>query len=478
MHFKYNKRGIEPKNIESPFNLDELFFSITNPKGIILTGNDVFVHVSKFTKDEMIGKPHNIIRHPDMPRTIFKALWDTIKSGKPFVGYVKNMAKDGSYYWVLAAVYPIFNNEGEIEKYISIRLKPTSEYFKLIPELYREILEKEIKEDMDAAQELLIKKIQELGFHTYEDFAKRIFFEEILNREKLLDQNSNPASCRTNLQNILEENLDFIDSLCGLETIFLRINRYFNEIFNKVHTFLDLNEELEKKSNFIFGLAEDIRLLSLNASIESYKVKKEGVSFSTLSHEMRKNAEISERKVLEMNRLINEAKKDIEGIGFNILTLKLNIEMIVFFIKEMIVNFSDKEIGEKEENEITNNINELFQLMQLYVTELQKSMFASKNMLRSILYNISELNILINRLDFIHINGMIESAHTEEEEGGFHIIFSQMLHLIERAKQEIINLEHSLFDATEENTTVFTITNIAIQKINQAKKRFSHLLVG
>ncbi len=478
MHYKniYNKRGIEPKNMESTFALDELFFSITDPKGIILSSNDVFVRVSKFSRDELIGKPHNIIRHPDMPRTIFRALWDTIKSGKPFVGYVKNMAKDGSYYWVLAAVYPIFDDEGKIKKYISIRLKPSSEFFKLIPDLYKEILQQELKEDMDSAYKLLLEKLKSLGFESYEDFAKRVFFEEIESREKILKKEGD-TSCNVNLNNVLEENIDFIDSLCSLQTIFIRINRYFNEIFQKVQTFLDLNQELEAKSNFIFGLAEDIRLLSLNASIESYKVKREGVSFSTLSHEMRKNAEISERKVLEMNDLIAVAKKDIENIGFYILTLKLSIEMIVFFVKEMITNFSNTKISKEKEKEITANINELFQLMNIYVKQLEESIFASKNMLRSILYSISELNILINRLDFIHINGMIESAHTEKEEGGFHIIFSQMLQLIVRAKQEIINLESSLFDAAEENTTVYTVTNIAIQKINQANKRFTELLL-
>jgi len=82
-------------------------------------------------------------------------------------------------------------------------------------------------------------------------------------------------------------------------------------------------EELNKKSKFIYELAEDIRLLSLNASIESYKVKKEGVSFSTLSHEMRKNAELSERKILQLSEIIEDTKKDIEDIGFNILLLLL-----------------------------------------------------------------------------------------------------------------------------------------------------------
>lgn len=470
----YNKRGIEPKNIESPFDLSELFFSITDPKGVILTGNDVFVRVSKMSKEELIGKPHNVIRHPDMPRAIFKAVWDTIKAGKPFVGYVKNMAKDGSYYWVLAAIYPVMNDEGEIEKYISIRLKPSSQIFERIPELYRELLEYELKNDMDAALELLGKKLKELGFESYEEFSKRAFFEEVQSREKLIKSDNN-VNCQVDLSNVIAENADFIDLLCNLETVFFRINRYFNEIFGKVNLFLNLNEELNKKSKFIYELAEDIRLLSLNASIESYKVKKEGVSFSTLSHEMRKNAELSERKILQLSDIIEDTKKDIEDIGFNILTSKLVIEMITFFIKEMIQNLSHLTAEDTRQKEVIENLKNLFALLVNYSQNLSANIDASKSQLRSMFYNIQELNVLINRLDFIHINGLIESAHTKDDGGGFTIIFSQMLKLIEAAKNEIINLETSIANANEENLTVNLITEVAQQKIARLQKRYSFL---
>ncbi|SMC09265.1 methyl-accepting chemotaxis protein [Nitratiruptor tergarcus] len=471
----YNKRGIEPKNSESPFALDELFFSITDPKGIILTGNDVFQEVSKFDRDELIGKPHNIIRHPDMPRAIFKAVWDTIKAGKPFVGYVKNMAKDGSYYWVLAAIYPVVNEEGEIEKYISIRLKPSSKIFDLIPNLYKEILEVELKNDMESAHAFLMEKLHALGFETYEDFSKRAFFEEIESREKLLD-NQNNVSCQTDLTQVNNKNIGFIDLLCNLQTIFFRLNRYFNEIFGKVNLFLNLNEELNKKSKFIYELAEDIRLLSLNASIESYKIKKDGVSFSTLSHEMRKNAELSERKILQLSKIIENTKKDIEDIGFNILSSKLIIEMITFFIKEMIQNLSQASLSHEKQQEVINNINELFELLRIYAKHLAINVDKSKSQLRSMYYNIQELNVLINRLDFIHINGLIESAHTKEEGGGFTIIFSQMLKLIEAAKSEIINLETSIYSASEENQNVNLITQIAQRKIMKLQKEYGAVL--
>ena len=471
----YNKRGIEPKNIESPFSLDELFFSITNPKGIILTGNEVFRRVAKMDRDELIGKPHNVIRHPDMPRVIFKALWDTIKAGKPFVGYVKNMAKDGSYYWVLAAVYPVMDEEGNIVKYISIRLKPSSKFFKLIPNLYKEILQVEQREGMEAAAKFMQQKIQELGFKDYEEFSKKAFFEEIKSREEIL-KSEQDSTCQVDLSTVTSENSDFIDLLCNLQTVFYRLNRYFNEIFEKVELFLNLNDELNKKSKFIYELAEDIRLLSLNASIESYKVKKEGVSFSTLSHEMRKNAELSEKKIIEMSDLIEDTKKDIEDIGFNILTSKIIIEMITFFVKEMIQNISNAQITEEEKEEVIHNIHELFNLLRVYSQKLSQNVHISKSKLRSIFYNIQELNVLINRLDFIHINGLIESAHTKEEGGGFNIIFSQMLRLIEAAKQEIVNLENSITDANEENLNVTLITEMAQKKIVKIEREYGELL--
>ena len=86
-----------PQPIESPFAINEVFFSKTDTKGIIEYGNRVFYTTAKYTPQELIGKPHSIVRHPDMPKAVFKLLWDYIKADKPFAGYVKNLAKDGSY---------------------------------------------------------------------------------------------------------------------------------------------------------------------------------------------------------------------------------------------------------------------------------------------------------------------------------------------------------------------------------------------
>ena len=90
-------KKVAPINKEAPFNYDEFFFSTTDKRGVIEYGNEVFIKISGYKREDLMGKPHSIIRHPDMPRCVFKIFWDTIKTGAPIAAYVKNMAADGSY---------------------------------------------------------------------------------------------------------------------------------------------------------------------------------------------------------------------------------------------------------------------------------------------------------------------------------------------------------------------------------------------
>ncbi len=98
----------------------ELIVSRTDLKGIITYANKIFADISGYSIDELIGKNHNIVRHPDIPKSVFKNLWFTIKSGKIWKGYVKNLRKDGGYYWVYAEVSGLYKNDKLIE-YKSMR---------------------------------------------------------------------------------------------------------------------------------------------------------------------------------------------------------------------------------------------------------------------------------------------------------------------------------------------------------------------
>ncbi|MDR1451458.1 MAG: PAS domain-containing protein [Helicobacteraceae bacterium] len=102
---------------------DHFLVSQTNEKGIITFANEDFVSIAGYSLSEMIGKQHNIVRHPDMPKAAFKQLWDTIQSGKVWTGFVKNRAKSGDFYWVYATIMQTTSREGD-KAYISARRKP------------------------------------------------------------------------------------------------------------------------------------------------------------------------------------------------------------------------------------------------------------------------------------------------------------------------------------------------------------------
>ena len=123
---------------EEPFPPGAILISKTNTKGIITYANDAFVAISGYTREELIGKSHNIVRHPDMPPQAFKWLWDTLKDERPWRGLVKNRCKSGDHYWVRATVAPIIENRNIIG-YVSVRRAPTREQIAEAEALYRDL---------------------------------------------------------------------------------------------------------------------------------------------------------------------------------------------------------------------------------------------------------------------------------------------------------------------------------------------------
>lgn len=126
-------------DIEYPIGDDTLILSTTDTKGRLTYVNQTFIEVSGFTKEELIGKAHNIVRHPDMPSEAFADLWKTLKAGKPWTGLVKNRRKNGDFYWVLGNATPLIEN-GVILGYLSVRTKPSRQVVDKVAPLYRQIL--------------------------------------------------------------------------------------------------------------------------------------------------------------------------------------------------------------------------------------------------------------------------------------------------------------------------------------------------
>ena len=179
MSFVDRRIESRPSRGEAPFALNEVFFSRTDSRGVIVTGNYVFRRVAHYEWDELLGAPHKIIRDQDMPKGVFQVFWDTIKSGKTIGAYVKNKSKDGLYYWVYAVVVPCGDG------YLSARIKPTSAVFDTVRKVYADLLSAEQNEDLspEESAERLTQMIQDLGFDDYTQFSTHALSEELLSRD-------------------------------------------------------------------------------------------------------------------------------------------------------------------------------------------------------------------------------------------------------------------------------------------------------
>ncbi|NWF37106.1 PAS domain-containing protein [Mariprofundus sp. KV] len=126
-------------NQEVTYEDDDLLISKTNTKGIITYCNEVFMRIAGFEESELLGKNHNMVRHPDMPSEAFQDLWDTVRDGKEWHGIVKNRCKNGDHYWVDATVTPDYDSKGQIVGYMSARRKASSQQIADAEKLYKEL---------------------------------------------------------------------------------------------------------------------------------------------------------------------------------------------------------------------------------------------------------------------------------------------------------------------------------------------------
>ena len=164
---------MSPNNNEKTFNKSTLLVSKTDLKGKITYANRAFLEIVGLNEDEIIGKPHNIIRHPDMPKVIFKLLWSYLQDKKEIHAYVKNLCADGSFYWVMANVTPSFNTNGDVVGYHSSRRVPTKEALEIIKPLYQQLLSAERNGGISASEKIINQLLKEKGV-SYDEFILSI----------------------------------------------------------------------------------------------------------------------------------------------------------------------------------------------------------------------------------------------------------------------------------------------------------------
>lgn len=173
------KPGITPNNTERRLSAEDFIVSKTDTTGRITYANRIFMEIAGYPEHELLGVQHNIIRHPEMPRGVFRFMWNTLKAGEEFFGFAKNLCADGGFYWVFANITPDYDKDGKLQGYFSVRRNPPRSALDVLIPVYKEMLAIEkrsaVKEAPDKSLEYLMDVVKQTGAKSYESLALSLY---------------------------------------------------------------------------------------------------------------------------------------------------------------------------------------------------------------------------------------------------------------------------------------------------------------
>ena len=417
---------IRPVDVESPFAVEELFFSTTDRQGRILSCNDVFTRVSKYALEEMLGRPHNIIRHPDMPRAVFQLFWSTILAGNPIAAYVKNMASDGSYYWVLATVVPIPGDES----FLSVRLKPTSGLLGVVEKAYHTLrdIERGYEARGDAAGGLaasrlrLCELLQELGYASYDSFMHAALADELRARGEA----RNPVA---------ESDLETSHPLHDVRTRCGEVGRTLERQFAAIDGLLALSGEFDEKSRFVNELARSVRLASNNATAAASRLGPTGAALGLIASAIGEGAESGSELAEGLERRNVDITKLLRHAAFHTGVASLQMEMAQTFVDEQIAGSGSKCVDE--------GLKALVLALDASIREVFRTYHRLGGALAPVADELFDLRRLVQFLQVTHVRGRIE-ANRADDDAGFGELLSHVGTGVEQAHSELREFQGSI----------------------------------
>lgn len=420
-----------PRHEAVPFEFEELFFSTTDWKGIIEYGNAVFVRISGYPEETIIKAPHNIIRHPDMPKSVFKVFWDFLKENNPIGAYVKNLSADGRYYWVFAFAFPVKDG------YLSIRFRPSSEIFTVVQEVYAEVLKKEKASSMEEGEKLLLKLIKEKGFESYSDFMIHAAITELQSRDKHLSHFN--ASAGGN-----DPSLNRITEITNLTSSQL------TQSFEKISSFVKGSHSFKENLNLLSSEFQKLKFLSVNMNILAVNFGESASTLSVISEEFSKLATQIEDQIKAFAGITESLATAVKNCSLNLASLKTQMIMVDFFVKESIHNL--KTSPDAFEGMIKNK--DMFTtLFSASIAKLETDLSKLGSEMMMVEDQMSGIKKLIRTLEIIKQTGAIESSRKDEIKTSFSVYLQEMdgfLNLLRRSINELTTQQTTIGQNTVE----------------------------
>lgn len=398
--------------------LDELFFSETDSRGVIRFGNQVFARVAGYELDDMIGRPHNLVRHPDTPRATFVVLWEHLERGEPVVAYVKNLAADGRHYWVLAAVMPAGDG------YVSIRLKPTSPLFDGVREAYaRTVAAEQTALDagdsppvaMEQGLGRLLIELESLGFDSYDRFMRTALITELGLRDQALAAERNGSSAARRLVNgssahshdISEDDLHVAARLDEIHRTCVDLTGRLAELVANGGSLTGLRGEILPKAQAILELGETIRLLALNAEIESNRLGEVAAALRAIAEQLGGDANAGKRIVDQLAQRLRALLDPIEVVLFDVVLATLKVEMVGVFVAEILADRVDATDPRHRSVAL---------LVETFLDSAERivpGLIALEDRLAGVDEEMVRLRRFLRTLNYVQLAGRIESSRNE-----------------------------------------------------------------
>ena len=405
-------KATELINESREFAAEELFFSTTDLTGHIQRANSVFRRIAGYSWNELNAKPHNIIRHPEMPRIVFQILWDHIQGGHPVVAFVKNLAHDGRFYWVVALVTPMPGG------YLSVRFKPTSPLLATVKSLYAELraveaaIESESKDRkaaVAASREALDRSLHALGFCSYDDFMGQVLKKEMQCREAHLSASAWHSSSRQVNQDGTNRTAA-LDALRAAAGMFDKLVEVLNTLFGDLEAYVGISQRVRETSGGVTDISDSLRVSALNGVIAVDRLGAKAAGLRPVLDWLRAlSVEISQtgnRLAESLDALVGEVDRMVFGLS----AAKLQIEMSAQFAHELIDHACLGEVRNGDDRMTEGAIGILHASSCETVRRALSGLEAIRERLKILTESQSQLLHTSNSLRPVYLTGKVEMA--------------------------------------------------------------------